>query len=68
MPLGSDRYASRADTAVFIVCLVLSLVVLALPAALKEPVAGALRRVVLLPVLAAQRQSVESAEARERLA
>lgn len=68
MPLGSDRYASRADTAVFIVCLVLSLVVLALPAALKEPVAGALRRVVLLPVLAVQRQSVESAEARERLA
>jgi rod shape-determining protein MreC len=66
--LGSDRYASRADTAVFGVCLVLSLVALALPAGLREPVAGALRRTVLLPVLAVQRASVEAAEARERLA
>jgi rod shape-determining protein MreC len=68
VPLGSDRYASRADTAVLGACLVLSLVALALPAGLREPVAGALRRTVLLPVLALQRATVQAAEARERLA
>lgn len=68
MAPGSDRYASRADTAAFLVCLVLSLVALALPAGLKEPIAGALRRTVLLPVLAVQRQAVASGVARERLA
>jgi rod shape-determining protein MreC len=65
--LGPDRYASRADTVVFGACLVLSLVALALPAGLREPVAGALRRTVLLPVLALQRASSQAAESRERL-
>jgi rod shape-determining protein MreC len=65
--LGPERYASRADTAVFGTCLVLSLVALALPAGLREPVAGALRRTVLLPVLALQRASAQAAESRERL-
>lgn len=68
MSLGSDRYASRADTAVFAVCLVLSLVALALPAGLREPVAGVLRRTVLRPVLSVQRASVAAAERHERLA
>ncbi len=68
MPAGPDRYASRADTAVFAVCLVLSLVALTLPAGIREPVAGTLRRTVLRPVLAVQRASVAAAEARERLA
>lgn len=67
MALGSDRYASRADTAALVVCLVLSLVALALPAGLREPIAGALRRTVLLPVLGLQRATLESAEARARL-
>ena len=67
MALGSDRYASRADTAVFLVCLALSLVALALPAGLREPIAGALRRTVLAPLLAVQRSSVEAVQARERL-
>lgn len=67
MALGSDRYASRADTAVFVVCLALSLVALALPAGLREPIAGALRRTVLAPLLAVQRTSVETAASRERL-
>jgi len=39
-----------------------------LPAGLREPVAGALRRTVLLPVLALQRATAEASEARERLA
>lgn len=68
MALGSDRYASRADTAAFGACLLLSLTALALPAGLREPVAGALRRTVLLPVLSLQRVSVQAAEAGERLA
>ena len=67
MALGSDRYAGRADSAAFAVCLVLSLVALALPAGLREPVAGALRRTVLRPVLSVQRASVTAAQARERL-
>ena len=67
MALGPDRYASRADTAVFGACLLLSLVALALPAGLREPVAGALRRTVLLPVLALQRATSQAAESRERL-
>ncbi len=68
MAPGPDRAASRADTAAFAVCLVLSLVALALPAGLREPLAGALRRTVLRPVLSVQRASVAAAEARERLA
>jgi hypothetical protein len=65
---GSDRYASRADTAALVVCLVLSLVALALPAGLREPIAGALRRTVLAPLVTVQRATVRAAEARERLA
>jgi rod shape-determining protein MreC len=65
--LGPDRYASRADTAVFVACLALSLVALALPAGLREPIAGALRRTVLAPLLAVQRSTVKAVAARERL-
>jgi rod shape-determining protein MreC len=65
--LGSDRYASRADNAVFVVCLVLGLVALALPAGLREPIAGAMRRTVLAPLLEVQRRSVAAAAAREQL-
>lgn len=65
---GSDRYGTRADTAVFVACLVLSLGALALPAGLREPIAGALRRTVLLPLLSVERYAVASAETRARLA
>ena len=67
MATGSNRYATRADTAVLAACVVVSLVVLALPAGLKDPIAGALRRTVLYPVLAVQRRTARSAEERERL-
>ena len=65
MSIGAERYGSRADTAVFVVCLVLSLVVLALPEALRVPLASALRRTVLLPVVAAERQAALSREERQ---
>jgi rod shape-determining protein MreC len=63
--IGAERYGSRADTAAFVVCLVLSLVILALPEALRVPVAGALRRTVLLPVVTAERQAAASREERQ---
>ena len=68
MALGTDRFASRADTVAFVVCLVLSLVALALPAGLRTPIAGALRSTVLMPVLAVQRRAAEATQAGERLA
>ncbi len=67
MGIGAERYGSRADLAVFAACVVGALVVLALPEALRLPVAGAMRRTVLLPVLAVERQAVESREEREDL-
>lgn len=67
MALGSERYGSRADTTVFAVCLVLSLVALALPAGLRDPIAGTLRSTVLLPVLTLQSRVVEAGAARQRL-
>jgi len=63
--IGAERYGSRADTAAFVVCLVLSLVALALPEALCVPIASALRRTVLLPVVAVERQAVSSREERQ---
>jgi rod shape-determining protein MreC len=63
--IGSERYGSRADTAVLAVCLVLSLVALALPEALRGPIAGALRRTVLLPIVAIQREAMTSRQERQ---
>lgn len=65
MTIGTERYGSRADMAVFVVCLVLSLVALALPEALRLPIASSLRRTVLLPVVAAERQATVSREQRQ---
>ncbi len=65
MTIGTERYGSRADTAVFVVCLVLSLVTLALPEALRLPIAAALRRTVLLPVVTAERQAATAREERQ---
>ena len=67
MALRTERYGTRADTAVFAACLVLGLVALALPDALRQPIAGALRRTVLFPALTLERQSTESAQYRQRL-
>ena len=65
MTIGTERYGSRADTAVFVVCLVLSVVALALPEGLRLPIASALRRTVLLPVVTAERQAAQSREERQ---
>ena len=66
MALGADRYATRGDTAVFIVCLALSLVSMSLPQSLREGIAAALRDTVLLPLLELQDQSEQLRTSRTR--
>jgi len=57
MALGADRYASRADTLVFIGCVLLSLAAMSLPDRVRDPFARALRQTVLAPFLALQQQT-----------
>jgi rod shape-determining protein MreC len=65
--IGAERYGTRADTVVFLVCLVLSLVALALPEALRTPLAAGLRRTVLLPAVAVESQAASSREHRQNI-
>src|SRR3989442_15763671 len=57
MALGADRYASRADTLLFLWCVALSLAAMSLPPAWLDPVAAALRQTVLAPFLDFHQQS-----------
>jgi rod shape-determining protein MreC len=68
MALGADRYATRGDTLVFLGCIALSLVAMSLPAGLRDPIASALRRTVLLPLLELQNQSELLRTSRARFA
>jgi rod shape-determining protein MreC len=56
MALGADRYASRADTLVFLGCVLLSAAAMSLPPRLRDPFARALRQTVLAPLLSLQQQ------------
>src|ERR1043166_1078580 len=56
MALGADRYASRADTLVFVGCVLLSGAAMSLPGRLRDPLAQALRQTVLAPFLSLQQQ------------
>ncbi len=67
MAIGAERYGSRADTVALVVCLVLSLVALALPAAIRVPIAAALRRTVLLPVMAVESEAATAREQQQSL-
>lgn len=64
MALGAERYGTRADLATFVACLVLSLIALALPEGLREPISSTLRETVLAPVIGVERRSLRSAENR----
>ncbi len=66
MALDTDRYGSRADTLLFLVCLALSLVAMALPTPWRDPLAGALRRTILAPFLALQETSIQIQTSRAR--
>ena len=57
MALGADRYASRADTLIFLGCIALSLAAMSLPTDWRDPFTKALRQTVLAPLLALQQQS-----------
>src|SRR5438105_5136449 len=56
MALGADRYASRADTLVFLGCVLLSGAAMSLPGRLRDPLTRALRQTVLAPFLSLQQQ------------
>src|SRR5213078_1267724 len=56
MALGADRYASRADTLVFLGCVLLSVAAMSLPGRLRDPLTRALRQTVLAPFLSLQQQ------------
>lgn len=51
----SNRFSSRVDVILFGACVVLSLIATVLPARLREPVAGVLRRSLVAPLLQLQR-------------
>src|SRR2546428_6878625 len=57
MALGADRYASRADTLVFIGCMLLSIAAMSLPDRWRDPLAKGLRQTVLAPWLWLQQQT-----------
>lgn len=57
MLTNPERTAARRDTLIFVVCLLLSLVALALPGTWRGMLAGGLRRTVLLPLLELQQQT-----------
>lgn len=66
MTLGADRYASRADTLVFLGCVALALAAMSLPATWRDPIARVLRQTVLAPFLALQQQSGQFRTSRAR--
>lgn len=51
------RFSGRLDTVAFGACIVLALVASALPAKLQDPVAGSLRRSVVLPLVGLQKSA-----------
>src|SRR2546427_8330940 len=66
MALGADRYASRADTLIFIGCVLLSIDAMGLPDRMRDPFARALRQTVLAPLLALQQQTERLSASLER--
>ena len=66
MPLGADRYASRADTLLFLGCVGLSVAAMSLPDTWRDPIAQGLRQTILAPFLALQQQTGLLAAARGR--
>ena len=57
MAIGTDRYASRADTLLFLACVGLSIAALSLPTEWREPLSNGLQQSVLAPFILLQRQT-----------
>lgn len=66
MAIGTDRYASRGDTLLFIFCVGLSIAALSLPDQWRDPLAQGLQQSVLAPFIFLQRQTELLAAARSR--
>ncbi|MBI1966492.1 MAG: rod shape-determining protein MreC [Gemmatimonadetes bacterium] len=66
MALGADRYGSRADTLVFLGCVVLALAAMSFPDTWRDPLARWMRQTVLWPFLALQERSEEFRTSRAR--
>src|SRR3989441_10676259 len=66
MAIGTERYATRGDTLLFIACVALSVAALSLPDQWRDPLAQGLRQSVLAPFLFLQRQTELLAAARYR--
>lgn len=66
MPFGADRYATRGDTFLLLVCVALSLVAMSLPDRVRDPMASGLRSTVLWPLLQLQTQSEQLRTSRVR--
>src|SRR5262245_46827237 len=66
MAIGTDRYASRADTLLFLACVGLSIAALSLPPLWRDQVARGLQQSVLAPFIFLQRQTELLAAARTR--
>lgn len=54
---GAARLSGRFDTVVFVGCVILALVASALPAPMRDPVASALRRTIVAPLVGMQRSA-----------
>lgn len=57
MPSRNARGSSRLDSGLLLVCCILSAIALGLPDRMSDPVATAIRRTVLAPLISVQRQS-----------
>ena len=66
MAIGTDRYASRGDTLLFLACVGLSIAALSLPAQWRDPLAHGLQQSVLAPFIFLQRQTELLTAARTR--
>ncbi|HEY7396179.1 MAG TPA: rod shape-determining protein MreC [Gemmatimonadaceae bacterium] len=53
--MASARLSSRVDAGFLVICVVLSFIAMALPVEDREPIAGALRRTVVAPLVSLQR-------------
>ena len=51
----TSRFTARVDVVIFVACVLLSLVAMVLPANLRVPVAGALRRTLVAPLIRLQK-------------
>ena len=51
----TSRFTARVDVVIFVACILLSLIAMVLPANLREPVAGGLRRTFVAPLMRLQK-------------